>query len=341
VEMALARNTGVRITDAPAVSVRPRPAPAILLDAAYPEQPVLWRARATPVTLVFENPGERPIRGEWALELPAHLHCAAARGALSLAPRERAEITTAVWHTGEVLWDRNLLTLRWSGADGATASHAFGLCGARQWTVYGPYWETWDVTRDATDPYLTPAGANSPIFVPDHVGDSWNHYARLEHPYLDEARLLREDIPDELPARVELGEDFFTGADLAGFRGQACFYLVRRLVAAEPMQISFHFSSSAPAAIWLDGAEIFRRETPREVSPHDQALGPFDFGPEPKRLVIKLARQTDHLAGCLLPITNTFIRPGGRSWLSDELGEAAGGACPDDIGEVAPAGRES
>ncbi|MEI7437237.1 MAG: hypothetical protein WCL16_10595, partial [bacterium] len=126
----------------------------------------------------------------------------------------------------------------------------------------------------------------------------WSHHVRLDKAYLDEARLLKEDIPEEMPEEIQVGEDYLDGTQIAGFRGQACFYLVRELVSEQPCNVPFHITSNAPLAVWFDGKELDRRERPKEVSVQDGHVGPINVGPAPKRLVIKLARQGDALSLC-------------------------------------------
>ena len=66
----------------------------------------------------------------------------------------------------------------------------------------------WDTTKHAVCPYHHGDFLSMP-----HGGDSWNQYARLDRPYLDEDRLLREDLSEELPETLEAGEDYLDGAD--------------------------------------------------------------------------------------------------------------------------------
>jgi hypothetical protein len=217
-------------------------------------------------------------------------------GTLTLSSGETAAIEIQVAPQPGVIWDKNLLTLAWDGGNGDSKTYQFGLGGARLWRVYGPYFDMWDTSKDEICPYN-----HDGKFTFPKDGDSWNHYVRLDAAYLDEARLLKEDIPEEMPEEIQVGEDYLDGSQIAGFRGQACFYLVRELVAQAPRQSAFHITSNAPLAVWFDGKELLRREQPKEISVQDGYVGPVEIGPEPKRMVIKVARQIDALSLCVMP----------------------------------------
>lgn len=319
VEIARTRNAAVAIAGAPEVPLRTPPAPDIRLDAAYPEGPVLRAARPTPVRLRFHNDSPRPRTGSWSLEPAAHVVCSTVDGTLDLAPGETREVEVLVSARPGVLWDKNPLALQWRDHDGTAGRlFRFGLGGARLWRIYGPYWDMWDTTKHPVCPYHHDDFLSMP-----HGGDSWNQYARLDRRYLDEDRLLREDLPEELPETLEAGEDYLDGADLAGFRGQACFYLVREIVAARPCKVNFHLTSSAPLAAWFDGREIARRERGPEVSPQDGWIEAVDVDSTPRRLVVKLARQGDALSFCLTAMAGQADpdRIRGISVFADLLGD--------------------
>jgi ADP-ribosylglycohydrolase len=306
----------ITILDAPEVALRPRPAPGVRLGVSYPAGPYLRAGQNTPVRLSFTNTADAPRPGTWCVDVPAHLTCSCGKGALTLAPGEEAAVELLLAPRPGPVWDRNLITLRWVGQEGETRTYQFGLGGARLWRVYGPYFDMWDTSKNEICPYNHDGKMTFP-----QDGDSWNHYARLDKPYLDEVRLLKEDIPEEMPEEIQAGEDYLDGAQIAGFRGQACFYLVRELVAEEPRDLAFHVTTTAPHVVWFDGKELARRERPREVSLQDGHVGPMKVGPAPKRLVIKLARQGDPLTFCAMPAGGGDpARKRGHSMFADWVG---------------------
>lgn len=292
IEIARLRGNQVEIVHAPEVTLRPRLL-GVKLAVSYPADPWLRAGQNTPVRLEFVNTSSKPLAGKWSVEIPARLTCSCTGGTLSLAPGEAVTVEIQVAPQPGPVWDKNLMTLNWEGKDGAKRAYTFGLGGARLWRVYGPYFDMWDTSKNAVCPYN-----HDGIFTFPQDGDSWNHYARLDHPYLDEARLLKEDIPEEMPEQIQVGEDYMEGSQIAGFRGQACFYLVRELVAEEPRDVAFHITGNAPLAVWFDGKELARRERAKEISLQDGWVGPMQVGPKPKRLVLKIARQIDALSLC-------------------------------------------
>ena len=294
-EVTALRSPRVAITDAPAVPLRPAPPPGVSLSVTYPRGPWLRAAGHTPVRLRLENRTDETRRGAWTLDVADHLVASVGGGALTLAPGEVLELDVHLRPQDGPVWDRNPLVLRWQDGQGEVV-HAFGLGGARVWRVYGPYFDMYDTIAHANNPHVNADGSPRPPTT-----DSWNQYARLDKAYLDEGRLAREEIPEELPATIEVGEDYLDAADIAGFTGQAVFYLVRELVCADEREIAFHITTIAPHAVWFDGKELARRAHPQEISLQDGHTGPMPVGPTPKRLVVKVARQADAFAMCAMP----------------------------------------
>ena len=258
------------------------------------------------------------LTGNWRIEAPVRLVCSCSSGVLTLAAGETVAVEVLVAPQPGPVWDKNLFLLHWEGRGGnASCTYQFGLGGARLWRVYGPYFDMWDTTKNEVCPYN-----HDGKFTFPHDGDSWNHHVRLDKAYLDEVRLNREDIPEEMPEEIQSGEDYLDGSQIAGFRGQACFYLVRELVAEQPCEIPFHITSSAPLVVWFDGKELVRRERPKEVSVQDGYAGPMNVGPTPKRLVIKLARQGDAFSLCVVAAGcgGDLARKRGISMFADWLG---------------------
>ncbi len=319
VEVARLRNCQLEILNAPAVPLRPRPTAGLHMRVSYPDGPWLRSGRNTPIRLHLVNNSGKTIAGRWSVEAPERLALSCDGGTLSLKPEEEIEVCVHAAPKPGTMWDKNLLSLKWEGQDGDSRTFVFGYGGARLWRVYGPYFDMWDTTKSADCPYNRDG-----VFTFPQDGDSWNHHVRLDKPYLDEARLLKEDIPEELPEEIQVGEDYLDGAQLAGFRGPACFYLVRELVAEKPCDIAFHISSSAPLVVWFDGKEIARREKGREMSLQDGYIKPVNIGFTPKRLVIKVARQCDYLSLCVSAMVDRGGDPSrtrGISLFADCLGD--------------------
>lgn len=311
-EMALSRNSAVTFSDAPAVTVRPAPAPQVSLEIAYPGQPVLWNLRPTELRITVANPFPHALTG--SLRITPAANAAATlltldRASLTVAPNASAAATLTISRTpaaGNWLHDKNLFTADWLDATGRiVASRTFGFGGARQWQVYGPYWDMWDKTKNAVCPYSNPQNVSGPFMV-NLTGDCYNHYVRPDHAYLDEARLLSSDLPDEIPLRLEHGEDHLDASHLGGFEGQACYYLVRTFRSARPgLKARLMLGRSGPYRAWLDGVEIGRSDELRGWAMMDDVNLNIELTGRPQRLVLKLARLTDAFAFSLY-----FVIPG-------------------------------
>jgi ADP-ribosylglycohydrolase len=295
VEMSRARNEAIEITGAPPVEVRPMLSPAITINVEYGSVPVLWNQRPTEVRLKICNPFKSEHSGRLDVDVPHGISCEMGSTLLDLPAQGQNEILLTIRRTqpGGFIADKNLFCARWMENETEIAERVFGLGGARQWQVYGPYWDMWDKTKNAICPYRNEEFTGGP-FTRGLMGDCYNQYAFLDHNYLDENRLLREDIPAEVPLLIEMGEDRLSAADLGGFRGQACYYLVRTIRSAVPdVESHMTLGRTGPYRAWLDGVEIGQSREMRGWAMMDDTSLKVQLTGRPQRLVIKLIRLTD------------------------------------------------
>lgn len=283
VELALSRNDAVRITDAPDIPVRAaRQRGAVAVT--YPADPVLGRQ------------GGR-----------FRFSCAAAPDAvptvtgpdgwrLATAPVANAPATWEVVVSPESpvtrLPDTNLFSITVKTPAGDTHAGRAGLGGARQWLVYGPYWDMWDRRQFAECPFSNAERICVPVNA-GLLGDHYNHYVDLDREYVDEAALLAGELPDEAPLHVELGPDLIASEDFGHFKGQACYYLVRTICADEPVSGRLHIGRSGPCRVWLDGELLGENREMRQWAPYETPAWPVTFDRTPRRLVIKLLQLAD------------------------------------------------
>jgi ADP-ribosylglycohydrolase len=295
VEMAAARNPNILFSDAPLVTTRPAPEPKLNIAASYDTEPVLWSSEATPITLVIDNPTHLAQSGHLELISPSDIVFDAVTAPQSIPAGGRVKIPLRIFRATAGGWiaDKNLFEARWVQGKNVEASCKFGLCGARQWQLYGPYWDMWDKTQNEVCPYNNHEYVGGP-FTKGLTGDCYNQYAHLHLPYLDEARLLREDIPEEAPLQLERGEDALDEEACGGFRGQACYYLVRTFRSlVEDLPAPFVLGRSGPFRAWLDGVEIGASEDIRCWSHLDSSNLHVCLTGKPQRLVLKLIRLSD------------------------------------------------
>lgn len=297
-EMSLTRNSAIEFTQAPQAAIRSAPVPDVSITIDCPEDPVLWGADPTTVRLIVDNPTNAPTEGALDIIPPPGVRVDMGKTQWSIPSGSRRLVTATIQHLepGGWLADKNLFEAHWVEDGNVRAQRIFGLGGARQWQVYGPYWDMWDRNQHPICPYRNDQIICHPGHA-GHGGDSYNQHALLDHAYLDESRLLKEDIPEEMPMFLEWGRDLITEANLGGFRGQACYYFVRTIRAATPVaKARLSIGSTGPYRVWLDGNEIGASTDIRGWAPHQDQGIPTNLTGEPQRLVLKCVRLMDVLS---------------------------------------------
>jgi len=298
VEMAAVRNPAIRLEGAPAVPVRPAPAPAKSIGVRYEGEPVLWRSRPSRVTLTVHNPFPVPASGRLVVKGPGGVTCSLQDAPTRIPAGGSATVPVLIARDSANRWlpDTNLFHVLWEEEAIPVARATFGLGGARQWVLYGPYWDHWDRNLNAICPFDNEERTGGPFTVEGHIADSYNQYARLQDSYLDEERLLREEIPEEAPVALEIGPDDLQTADFGGFIGQGCYYLTRTVRSgAGPMKALLQIGRTGPCRVWLDGVEVGACERFQQWTPLDLRF-PVELTGEAQRLVIKLVRMHDAVA---------------------------------------------
>ncbi len=298
IEMSLSRNPNVQILKAPKVTVRQAPNPKIDICAEYPEKPVLWSCKSTDVLLKISNNTLDDFIGQLIINPPQNVICTGVHEQLSIPAGENRTVKLCISRkdVNAYVPDKNLFQAALKTTFGQViAEYTFGLGGARQWQVYGPYWDMWDKDKYAICPYQNDELKCNPANI--GVSDYFNQHVRLEHPYLDEKRLIQADIPAELPFPVELGEDKITASDMGGFIGSACYYLVRTIRSKQEFKdIILGIGRSCPYKVWFDGKLIDNSETLTCWAPEVDFDLKINLDGSPQRLVVKLAVPADDFA---------------------------------------------
>jgi ADP-ribosylglycohydrolase len=297
VEMSEIRNHSIEILDAPEVTVRRPPDPKVVLDINYPEDPVLWNSKETNIHLTVHNPLAEPIDARVSVESPIGVRCSLSLSHVKVPAGTCQQIELKACREKSASWlpDKNLFHahLLSSKSNQEIAARTFGLGGAHQWLVYGPYWDMWNKDKNEICPYQN----DKIICNPGCVGewsDFYNQYVRPDHPYLDEQKLLCEDIPTELPWAIEKGEDVITERDIGGFNGQACYYFVRKFRSTKfTGQSRVFIGRTGPYRAWLDGKMIGQSQDIRGWAAHEDENLHCQLTGQPQRLVFKFIRLTD------------------------------------------------
>lgn len=330
-EVALTRNPIVRIVDVPEdvlnEAVRRKNSrselPLLTIESFYPEGPVLYKDKVTQVVLRLGWRGQSMRKGKLTVTAPPGVNVSPTETLLCLQPDSVQEVMVSVCRDkdSDVIWDKNLLQAVWVSEEGESVSHTFGLAGSRQWLVYGPYWDAWDTTRWEICPYRNDELISHPVHVPGCHPLLVHQYVRLDREYLNETLLLEQDICDEEPFTVERGEDHIDSGHLGGFTGEACYYLVRDIVANEPVECNVSIGATGPFVIWMDGKEVFRNERISSWFFQDYVFR-AEFDRTPKRMVIKCIRPTDEFrfSLCFMKTDVPGDKTVGVSYLLDCMG---------------------
>lgn len=296
VEMAAVRNSAIRILNAPEVPVRPEPRRTVEFEVDYPEGPVIRPDRPTPVELRVRDVSGEPISGMVRLTPEPSLACPFPPTGFALTAGEETRFRTEFRWTGEnPLPDRFFVGVEIGDSEGNSLLRSnFGFGGARIWQVYGPYWDMWDKTANASCPY-----ADCNPYCVGYGRDSYNQYAELRREYLDEARLLSGEIPEEDPFPLLSGTDRITEHDLGGFKGQACYYLVREIEMPTPRPGGFFLARSGPCELYLDGVLLKRFSDTIQYATGGEEVD-CRFTGKKQRLVVKVIRPADSFSFGLL-----------------------------------------
>lgn len=297
------------------------PEDGIALEVRYPALPVLNRKGATPVEIV--------IRNDRRASVPVKLEIEPSEG-LNVQIEEREVVLNAQGSASVNCWitrresapmlDKNLFKVTVAGDGIQEVRRTAGLAGARQWLVYGPYWNMWDREKFEVCPYN-----NEKITcLPADVGcatDYYNQYAFLDFAYLDEERLSQQEIPEEDPFSLETGTDLISGRQLGAMTGQCCYYLVRNFICHEPPEHAYLMLGRTGAAkVWLDGECISSNSRLyNHFLHHDEQLD-VKLTSGVQRLVVKYLRQGDVTA--VSPVFARLIDPReqkGKSYLIDSI----------------------
>jgi hypothetical protein len=277
-----------------------------MIKARYPSAPVLWSNQETPIILHIHNPGPKYFCGILKVNAPSDVNCLISKTEISLPAGDEIAIELGITSKVECEYinDKNLFTAKLISEDGSIAcEHIFGLEAARLWQVYGPYWDMWDKEKYAVCPYQNDEIKCNPACIPGQL-NYFNHHVRFAYPYLDEVRLLHEDIPEELPFNVEVGGDKLDRRNICNFIGAACYYLVRIVKSDEAVQdVICNVNRSVPCKVWFDGKVVEECDQYTCWAPEFDDRNMVNLTGKPQRLIIKIAANTDDFT-----VSNSFVK---------------------------------
>ena len=293
VEMSRLRNTEMILEGAPEVKLRKQIKSIIRIQAHYPEKPVLSYYASTVIELHIT--ADKTFQGTIEIIAPEYVHTKY-DNTVRITAGETLALPVRISCDRAMEWmkSKNIFHVRLrSSSENAEYEYEFGLQGAREYQIYGPYWDMWDKTRYKVCPYdcekLTCNPGN--IFG---LRDAMDMYVLFDMEYLDETMLLGQDLPDESPFAVEKGGQWIYSEDLGGFSGTCCYYLVLTIQSEQEIKdVMFGLGFNTPAKVWLDGKLIFSQKHHLcSMAIHTDKMN-HDFTGKPQRLVIKIVSRTE------------------------------------------------
>jgi len=219
-----------------------------------------------------------------------------------------------------IIWDKNLVSVNFQTED-KVYSKELGVIGARVWNVYGPYWDIYD-----TDKYDICPFRNSEINEhPHRVGVThaiFHQWVKLDNKYLDEKKLLSEEIKEEFPFTINLAEDIIKKEDISKNMGESCYYFTRELVSTENRDINFFIGSTGPFKLYVNGKEIYKNEECIPYSPQDYIAGMTVEKGKTYRIVVKVLQLGDDFKFAISPMMNPIpeSKEYGKSFVLDTFG---------------------
>ena len=297
VEMAAVKNPNVTISDAPKLDIRRKETPRVVMSLGYGGgEPVLRASSGARVELTVQNNSAEPLSGSVSIAADA----GQALGTLpsikvDVPPMDKKSfpVSLAVESGADVLPDKNLLHAVLAGPSGQTSNGAtLGLAGARQWMVYGPYFDIYDRTKYQECPFRNDSLVKNPAHVEGNLQAAFHGFLYLDRPYLDEQALAIADLPEEDPFVAEGKDDVIDASVFGHFHGEVCYYLVRTIVSPNGRNVALQMGSTGPFAVWLNGDCIYRHGESQNWLPILFEI-PATLRSGENRLVIKFLKTSD------------------------------------------------
>lgn len=170
----------------------------------------------------------------------------------------------------------------------------FGLCGAPEALVIGPYYDTymdWLNAEDMPANRIIRSGDET-VVIPE-ASDEWgSHRADIDKPYVS------EDFanPDQTKALFGQGristviEDKYVLKDAFGFQGTACAYFYQEIHCHEDREGSVFIGSSDPYRLWINGELVCEQRENRFWYPNHDVVD-MKFKKGMNQIVLKIARK--------------------------------------------------
>ena len=265
---------------------------ALRLKVEYLGQPAIGYGDACPVRIIVQNRTRMEQRGVVNLSnLPEGFETDIRDAAVTIPPEGEAAVEGNVLTRpgGFELWQSNILKAVFGGEDGTQAEKSFGVAGATEWRVAGPFVEEHNDVPDVRFPPCHPDNSSLP-----GLEALFSNMALPQKEYLDEAAYVREGRAASGERLITAYEDLIPVDETFGAIGEATFYLTAEWVFTEEAERWIVIGNSDAFVLWLNGREVIRRDECRCWQPHCHAeIVTFKKGVN--RVALKLTRRTEKL----------------------------------------------
>ncbi len=257
-----------RVPEDMAIPVWEKAEPVVGVTVEYLGRPAIGFGDACPLLVRVHNGTGRTAAGEVRFTgLPEGFSAELeAPAVLRLGPGEEAAVK-AVCRTaagGFRLSQTNWLRVGLFGADGAEiAGHSFGIVGAMEWRVSGPFIEEYDETERRDYPSCHADNSTLP-----GIEALFSNMADPTKAYLDEEAYVASPLSFPCSRLMTAYEDKLPLDETFGFTGEATFYLTTDFWFPEEGERWLVIGNNDAFKLWLNGELVRENQEVRNWQPH-------------------------------------------------------------------------
>jgi len=268
----------------PAASPSPRP----LLEVDYRGKPSVAPGERKTIAIRVTNQTAEPLQDTLHLQAPPPLRLGRSSAKLQIQPTQTRESRFAVRVAPKAatLPDTNLLLAR---LESSQIEKRFGLCGARQWRFYGPFFDLANQEKGVFLPYPW-EGRGEGVELLRKGRVYLQKTASLDRPYLAEP--LKDDVGEPTHI-VNAAEDIIPIDEMVKIRAAYCGYLVWDFLSPEERPVRLVGGHSDAVRIWLNDEMVLES---REITPfalHNLFRENLSLRKGRNRLVLKFLKRTE------------------------------------------------
>jgi ADP-ribosylglycohydrolase len=279
------RVISVNFTDIPKISIPYLPEPANLPDieirVEYDGIPAVGKSFNANLNAIIKNNSPKIISGILSLSTPQALSAEKEQFNIKLngGESDKIPLTLFVKKYSKTLPIKNINTIRFNDRYPVE----FGLFGAINMKLVGPFFDCYDTSKYEKDPYdevqqkINGATDNFAIF---------NGYANIDKEYIDESFI---DIDKLNVKKVEFSEELICPDQYINYQGPCCVYLIYDFICNEVDDLaSMLIGNNCEYKLWLNNSLISRGDIAMYMPFNHACMIKLNKGLN--RMIIKLIR---------------------------------------------------